>query len=168
MAELGGHQISTASRYLDASPTAVVGSGGIYRFKDREVNDHVFVTLEYPQGRTVTFSSIESNDFDHITEQFMGTRGTLIIGREGEVLLFGGGDEGKKIESEERPTGIEVTPRLVQLLLRLVKGVREKKAMVSQHLDGVRNYYAHLERLGLTEEDLLAYALVLGRDGEAG
>jgi hypothetical protein len=46
--------------------------------------------------------------------------------------------------------------------------VREKKAMVSQHLDGVRNYYAHLERLGLTEEDLLAYALVLGRDGEAG
>jgi len=64
--------------------------------------------------------------------------------------------------------GIEITPRLVQLLLRLVKGVREKKAMVSQHLDGVRNYYAHLERLGLTEEDLLAYALVLGRDGEAG
>jgi isopropylmalate/homocitrate/citramalate synthase len=64
--------------------------------------------------------------------------------------------------------GIEVTPQLVQLLLRLVKGVREKKAMVSQHLDGVRNYYAHLERLGLTEEDLLAYALVLGRDAEAG
>ena len=64
--------------------------------------------------------------------------------------------------------GVEVTPRLVQLLLRLVKGVREKKAMVSQHLDGVRNYYAHLERLGLTEEDLLAYALVLGRDGEPG
>jgi predicted dehydrogenase len=88
-----------------------VGSGGIYRFKDREVNDHVFVTLEYPQGRTVTFSSIESNDFDHITEQFMGTRGTLVIGREGEVLLFGGGDEGKKIESAGRPTGIEVTPR---------------------------------------------------------
>ena len=64
--------------------------------------------------------------------------------------------------------GIEITPALVQLLLRLVKGVREKKAMVSQHLDGVRNYYAHLERLGLTEEDLLAYALVLGRDREAG
>ena len=111
VAELGGHQISTASRFLDSSPTAVVGSGGIYRFKDREVNDHVFVTLEYPQGRTVTFSSIESNDFDHITEQFMGTRGTLVIGREGEVLLFGGGDEGKKIEAEARPTGIEVTPR---------------------------------------------------------
>jgi predicted dehydrogenase len=111
VAELGGHQISTASLFLESSPTAVVGSGGIYRFKDREVNDHVFVTLEYPHGRTVTFSSIESNDFDHITEQFMGTRGTLVIGYEGEVLLFGGRDEGKKIEAEETPTGIEVTQR---------------------------------------------------------
>jgi 2-isopropylmalate synthase len=63
--------------------------------------------------------------------------------------------------------GVEVNPRLVQLLLRLVKGVREKKAMVSQHLDGVRNYYAHLDRLGLTEEDLLAYALVLGRNPDS-
>jgi predicted dehydrogenase len=102
VAELGGHQISTANLFLDSSPTAVLGSGGIYRFKDREVNDHVFVTLEYPQGCTVTFSSIESNDFDHITEQFMGTRGTLIIGREGEVLLFG---------NDDRPTGIEVAER---------------------------------------------------------
>src|SRR5262245_32370523 len=59
--------------------------------------------------------------------------------------------------------GVSVTPALVKLLLDLVKGVREKKALVSQHRDGVRNYYGHLERLGLTEEDLVAYALVLGR-----
>lgn len=59
--------------------------------------------------------------------------------------------------------GVEVTPQLVKLLLDLVKEVREKKALVSQHLDGVRQYYGHLERLGLTEEDLIAYALVLGR-----
>jgi isopropylmalate/homocitrate/citramalate synthase len=63
--------------------------------------------------------------------------------------------------------GVEVTPQLVQLLLRLVKEVREKKALVSQHLDGVRNYYSHLDRLGLTEEDLVAYALVLGRGADA-
>jgi isopropylmalate/homocitrate/citramalate synthase len=63
--------------------------------------------------------------------------------------------------------GVEVTPRLVQLLLRLVKEVRERKAAVSPHLDGIRNYYHHLERLGLTEDDLLAYALVLGREPEA-
>jgi 2-isopropylmalate synthase len=69
-------------------------------------------------------------------------------------------------KDELTAAGVEVTPKLVQLLLRLVKEVREKKALVSQHLDGVRNYYAHLDRLGLTEQDLLAYALVLGR-GEA-
>ena len=71
-------------------------------------------------------------------------------------------------QGELSAAGVEVTPKLVQLLLRLVKEVREKKALVSQHLDGVRNYYSHLERLGLTEEDLVAYALVLGRDAEPG
>jgi hypothetical protein len=41
-----------------------------------------------------------------------------------------------------------------------------KKALVSQHLEGVKAYYSHLERLGLTEDDLIAYALVLGREPE--
>jgi isopropylmalate/homocitrate/citramalate synthase len=65
---------------------------------------------------------------------------------------------------ELHAAGVEVSPKLVKLLLQLVKEVREKKAIVSQHLDGVRNYYAHLDRLGLTEEDLVAYAVVLGRE----
>jgi predicted dehydrogenase len=98
VAELGGHQIGTTCQFLGSAPTAALGSGGIYRFKDREVNDHVYVILEFPEGRTVTFSSIESNDFDHITEQFMGTRGTLIFGSEGEVMLF---------TEDDRPTTIE-------------------------------------------------------------
>lgn len=102
VAELGGHQIGTACQFLGSAPKSALGSGGIYRFKDREVNDHVYVTLEYPEGRTVTFSAIESNDFDHITEQFMGTDGTLILGREGEVMLF---------TDEDKPTSLEVTPR---------------------------------------------------------
>jgi predicted dehydrogenase len=114
VAELGGHQISTANLFLGSSPTAVLGSGGIYRFKDREVNDHVFVTLEYPQGRTVTFSSIESNDFDHITEVFMGTAGTLVIGREGEVLLYGAkGDSIDLPEPEAPPPGRKTTIEVV-------------------------------------------------------
>jgi 2-isopropylmalate synthase len=70
-------------------------------------------------------------------------------------------------KDELRAGGVEVTPRLVQVLLTLVKEIREKKALVSQHLDGVRNYYAHLDRLGLNEQDLLAYALVLGRKESA-
>jgi predicted dehydrogenase len=103
VAELGGHQIGTTCKFLGSLPTAALGSGGIYRFKDREVNDHVYVILEFPEGRTATFSSIESNDFDHITEQFMGTRGTLIFGSEGEVMLF--------TDDDDRPTTIDTTPR---------------------------------------------------------
>lgn len=102
VAELGGHQIGTACQFLGSFPKAALGSGGIYRFADREVNDHVYVTLEHPDGRTVTFSSIESNDFDHITEQFMGTKGTLVLGREGDVMLF---------TNDDNPTSLEVTAR---------------------------------------------------------
>jgi predicted dehydrogenase len=102
VAELGGHQLGTTCQFLGSVPTAALGSGGIYRFKDREVNDHVYVIFEFPDGRTVTFSSIESNDFDHITEQFMGTRGTLIFSSEGEVMLF---------TDDDRPTTIETSAR---------------------------------------------------------
>ncbi len=42
--------------------------------------------------------------------------------------------------------------------------LREKRALVSQHLDGVRDDYAQLEPLGLAEQDLVACALVPGRD----
>ena len=70
-------------------------------------------------------------------------------------------------QSELLEAGVELTPKLVQILLTLVKEIREKKAIRSQHLDGVRAYYAHLDRLGLTEEDLVAYALVLGRNQDA-
>jgi isopropylmalate/homocitrate/citramalate synthase len=66
-------------------------------------------------------------------------------------------------KDELAQAGVEITPRLVQTLLLLVKELREKQALVSQHQEGVRNYYAHLNRLGLNEGDLLAYATVLGR-----
>ena len=88
---------------LGSAPEAVIASGGLYRFPDnREVYDHVYATFEYPGGRTAVFSSIESNAFDDYYEMYFGTKGTLILLREREALLFeeGGG----------RQTGIEVTP----------------------------------------------------------
>jgi hypothetical protein len=39
------------------------------------VNDHVYVTFEYPGGRTATFSSIESNAWDHYYGSSFGTKG---------------------------------------------------------------------------------------------
>ena len=102
LCELGSHQITAASWFLDAAPTAVYVSSGTYRYKDgREVSDHVYATYEYPGDRTVTFSTIQSNAFEQNYEMFMGTKGTLIMTRELEAYLFN--------EGESATTRVEVS-----------------------------------------------------------
>lgn len=104
-AELASHQVNAVNWFLGATPEAVCATGGVYRFKDgREVHDHVYGTFEYPQGRTVTFSSIESNAFERNYESFMGTKGTLILTTERDAYLFEEGASGS-------PTGIQVSPK---------------------------------------------------------
>ena len=103
LAELASHQVNIVNWFFGAVPEFVHGTGSVARWKDgREVDDHVYATFEYPGGRTATFSSIESNAFDHYYEVFFGTKGTLLLKGEAEAYLFeeGGG---------ARPTGIEVT-----------------------------------------------------------
>jgi predicted dehydrogenase len=106
MAELASHQLNITNWYFGAEPQLVQGTGGIFRFKDREVPDHVYTTFQYPGGRTATFTSIESNAFDDYYEMFMGTRGTLIVQREREVLLF---EEGGAEGVPARATGIDAS-----------------------------------------------------------
>ncbi|MPY86866.1 MAG: hypothetical protein GEU99_02995 [Luteitalea sp.] len=108
LAELGSHQVAVANWFFDATPEAVFGSGGVYRFADgREVADHLYTTFEYPDGRTAVFSSIESNAFDHYYEAFFGTKGTLILRGEAEAFLFdeAGGREATGIEVTEKGSG---------------------------------------------------------------
>lgn len=58
--------------------------------------------------------------------------------------------------------GVEITPRLVQTLLKLIKDIRERRAAHADHAEAISQYYSSLNNLGLTEEDLVSYALVLG------
>jgi hypothetical protein len=51
----------------------------------------------------------------------------------------------------------------VQVLLDLVKGSARRRRSCPSTGTASRHYYAHLSASGLTEEDLVAYALVLGR-----
>jgi len=103
LAELASHQVNIVNWFFGAAPETVHGTGSVARWKDgREVDDHVYATFEYPGGRTATFSSIESNAFDHYYEVFFGTKGTLLLKGEAEAYLF---EEG----GSARPTGIEVT-----------------------------------------------------------
>ena len=103
-AELASHQINITNQVYNAQPEAVSATGGVYRFKDgREAWDHVYATFEYPGGRTAVFSSIESNAFDDYYEMYMGTKGTLILRREIDAMLFE--------EGGDRATSLEVSPR---------------------------------------------------------
>ena len=107
MAELGSHQLDACSIFLGkVHPLAVSGVGGkIFYHDDREVDDHVFVTFEFPgpgyfsdkennsikdadDRVVVTYSSINTNSFEPYGECVMGTRGTMIVQSEQEVLLY--------------------------------------------------------------------------------
>jgi predicted dehydrogenase len=89
-------------------PLSVTAVGGrhIYPY-DRDVDDHVYCIYEFPapgyyhdlvkkeikdpnKKIVVTYSSISGNGFGEYGEVVMGTKGTLVLEREQEVMLFGG------------------------------------------------------------------------------
>jgi predicted dehydrogenase len=99
MAELGSHQLDACSIFLGkVHPLAVSGVGGKYFYKDnREVDDHVYVTFEFPGKNyandksdvvVMTYSSISTNGFEKWGECVMGSRGTMVVDMEAEVLLY--------------------------------------------------------------------------------
>lgn len=114
MAELGSHQLDAASIFISSQseghqkvmPISVTGVGGRHIFPaDRDVDDHVYTTYEFPgvgyyedskqqvvadpnKRIVVTYSSINGNDFGGYGEVVMGTKGTLILEREKDVMLY--------------------------------------------------------------------------------
>jgi predicted dehydrogenase len=107
MAELGSHQLDACSIFLGkVHPLAVSGLGGkMFYHDDREVDDHVFVTFEFPgpnyfadkEHKTVkdkndivvvTYSSINTNSFEPYGECVMGSRASMLVEQETEVMLF--------------------------------------------------------------------------------
>ncbi len=126
MAELGSHQLDASSIFLGkVHPLAVQGVGTKSFFgpnrNDREINDQVFVTFEFPgknhpQGPkgsdkkdvvVVTYSSISTNGFDQYGECLMGDRGTLIVEGEQQAMLFKENEPGKKA-APPRSTDISI------------------------------------------------------------
>ncbi len=95
MAELGSHQLDACSIFLGKRhPIAVTGIGGSFFYTDnREVDDHVFTLFEFPgvakdDHVVVSYSSINTNSFDNYGEMVMGSRGTMIVEAEKEILLY--------------------------------------------------------------------------------
>ena len=108
MAELGSHQLDAAGIFVSAmhgegkkvKPLTVTAVGNRSIFPaDREVDDHVYCMYEYPapgyeedknKKVVVTYSSINGNGFGDYGEVVMGTKGTLVLEREQDVMLYKG------------------------------------------------------------------------------
>src|ERR1051326_7839386 len=99
MAELGSHQLDACSIFLGKKhPLAVSGVGGKFFYKDdREIDDHVFVNFEfpgphYPEDKNdiviVSYSSINTNQFEAYGECVSGTKVTMIVEAERSIMLF--------------------------------------------------------------------------------
>lgn len=135
MAELGSHQLDACSIFLGkVHPLAVAGFGGktFYieeRADEREVDDHVFVTFEFPGPNyyykdknnkptkdiknkddvvVVTYSSINTNAFEAYGECIMGTRGTMVVESEQSVQLYAERDPNLRDAGAPRTTAVTV------------------------------------------------------------
>lgn len=136
MAELGSHQLDACSIFLQAQaasvmkdkapykvyPLAVTGVGGKYFYRDdREVDDHVFVTFEFPGPNywadkeqtqlkdkndivVVTYSSISTNGFEPYGEYIMGSKGSMQVEMEQALMIW----PERGINLAAKPTGATV------------------------------------------------------------
>jgi predicted dehydrogenase len=130
MAELGSHQLDAASIFISAQqpggrkvkPLSVTGVGGRHTFPaDRDCDDHVYCTFEFPalgyyKGDTfevadpnkkvvVTYSSINGNGFGGYGEVVFGELGTLILEQEQDAMLFKGSATTTRIEVKDSGKG---------------------------------------------------------------
>jgi predicted dehydrogenase len=123
MAELGSHQLDASSIFLGkVHPLFVSGVGGKYFYHDdREVEDHVYCSFEFPGKNydprkdarendlvVVTYSSINTNSFEGYGECVMGTKGTMYVESEKDVLLYKEAGAGVKLESDGPPRSTHV------------------------------------------------------------
>jgi predicted dehydrogenase len=129
MAELGSHQLDACSIFLGkVKPLAVMGVGTKSFYgpgkNERDAEDHVFVTFEFPGKNhpkgankgtdngdivVVTYSSISTNGFEKYGECLMGSRGTMVVEAETDVFLYKEGQPGKAAEADSKKTAVTVT-----------------------------------------------------------
>jgi len=127
MAELGSHQLDAASIFVAAvhggrkqHPISVGAAANRPLFPpDRDVDDHIFCLFEFPapgydpkspidslKKIGVQYASINGNGYGGYGETVFGTKGTLLLEREQEVMLWETAKtDGKtKVKLVDKPT----------------------------------------------------------------
>lgn len=134
MAELGSHQLDASGIFISSqfetkdgkrtkvNPLSVSAVGGRHLFPhDREVDDHVYATYEYPgkgyykdndpkkleiddenKKVVVNYSSINGNGFGGYGEVVLGTKGTLILEREQDTMLYAGSKVDTRVTLDDK------------------------------------------------------------------
>ncbi len=161
MAELGSHQLDASGIFISSqfeghakvNPLSVVGVGGRYLFPhDRDVNDHVLASYEYP-GRgyfenndptsakvadpnkkvAVSYSSLNGNGFGGYGEIVLGTQGTLILEREKDTMLYSGSKTSTSVKLDDKKglvdsyeTGGGITPAAQAVTQEVSRGYKEE------------------------------------------
>ena len=118
MVELGSHQLDAASIFIAAEhggkkqhPLSVSAMSNRNLFDlDREIEDHIHCMIDFPAkgydpkdplGKlrkiTVQYASINGNGFGGYGEVVFGTKGTLILEQEKDVMIFKDADTSSKI-----------------------------------------------------------------------
>ncbi len=134
MAELGSHQLDAAGiligamqekegEHAHALPISVTAVGCRSLFPlDRDCEDHVHCIFEFPgkgywkdaekkvvgdpqKKIIVSYSSINGNGFGGWGEVVMGTKGTLVLEREQDAMLFKNGSNSTKIKIDKDKAG---------------------------------------------------------------
>src|SRR2546430_16309582 len=82
----------------------------------------------------------------------LGAEGTYVCGKPAGALV---------IEHALRHAGISTEPDLVARVLAEVKRIREERAERSDFSEFHRQYYDHLNRMGLTAEEVVDIARAL-------
>ena len=156
MVELGSHQLDAASIFIAAAhggekqhPLSVAASASRPLFPpDRDVEDHVFCIFEFPapgydpkdaEGRRkkigVQYASINGNGFGGYGEIVYGTKGTLILEREQDVMLY----------TEESASTVKASAGAGPTLDTQASGAAQKAATASGPAKVSRGYAEELE-----------------------
>jgi predicted dehydrogenase len=120
MVELGSHQLDAASIFIAAMykdqnihphPLSVSAMSNRNLFAmDREIEDHIHCMIDFPMPGydrkdplarlkkiTVQYASINGNGFGGYGEVVFGTKGTLILEQEKDVMIFKDADTATKV-----------------------------------------------------------------------
>lgn len=106
--DLFPHTLTPVVKMLGVTfPSLVVGTGGKFRYEEREVPDTFNMLIDYPEKITIAVLGTQGNDYPGIANRSSGGRCPVIRGWEGTITF-----EGNNIAIRPQP-GVERKEKLV-------------------------------------------------------